>query len=141
LTASGLATHAEDTTASKAPEVDTSSSPESVTSYIHVYYFHGDRRCKTCNTIESNTKEVLDTVYADKLTSGTVKWSVKNTDQKDNAHFEKDFELLFGSVVIVKFVNGKQVEWKNLQKVWELVWDKSAFNDYVQKELDAYLVK
>ena len=106
---------------------------------VVVYYFHGDRRCKTCNAIESNSKALLDLVFAEQMKSGTIEWRVRNTDEKKHAHFEKDFNLLFGSVVAVKMKDGKQVEWKNLQKVWELVWDKDEFNSYLETEVKAYL--
>ena len=106
---------------------------------VVVYYFHGDRRCKTCNAIESNSKALLDSVFAEQMKSGTIEWRVRNTDEKEHAHFEKDFNLLFGSVVAVKMKDGKQVEWKNLQKVWELVWDKDEFNSYLETEVKAYL--
>lgn len=104
-----------------------------------VYYFHGDRRCKTCNAIEANTKAVLDKRFAEQMKSGAVQWHVINTDKEENAHFEKDFQLLFGSVVAVRNHNGKQVAWKNLQKVWELVWDTDKFNTYLEKEFTEYL--
>jgi len=108
---------------------------------LRVYYFHGDRRCKTCNAIETNTKALLDSRFVDELKSGKIKWSVKNTDKEENAHFEKDFNLLFGSVIVEKVINGKQSEWKNLNKVWELAWDKANFNKYIETELTAYLAK
>ena len=108
---------------------------------IQVYYFHGDRRCKTCNSIEANTKLLLESKFAAEMKSGKIKWSVINTDKKENSHFEKDFDLLFGSVVVVKLKDSKQVEWKNLQRVWELVWDKSGFNKYVENEIKMYQEK
>jgi hypothetical protein len=35
--------------------------------------------------------------------------------------------------------DGKQAEWKNLSRVWELVRRKDAFLRYVQDEVRAYL--
>ena len=106
---------------------------------VKAYYFHGTRRCKTCLAIEANTKEVLDKEFADELKNGVLTWQIVDIDQDENKHFEKDFDLMFSSVILVKYKDGKQVEWKNLQKVWELVWDKPAFSAYVLKELKSYL--
>ncbi len=106
---------------------------------IKAYYFHGERRCKTCLAIESNTKEIIEKSYADEIAQGLLSWQVVDIDQKDNKHFEQEFELMFSSVILVKYKDGKQVEWKNLQKVWELVWDKPAFEDYIRSEMRTYL--
>ena len=43
------------------------------------------------------------------------------------------------SVVIVDIRDGKQKQWKNLAKVWELLYDKDAFVNYVRDEINSYL--
>lgn len=119
-----------------APE---SVSPETSTITVKAYYFHGERRCKTCLAIEANTRETIEKGYPEELAQGQLSWLSVDIDQKDNKHFEKEFDLMFSSVILVKFRDGKQVEWKNLQKVWELVWDKPAFEDYIRNEIKSYL--
>jgi len=37
-------------------------------------------------------------------------------------------------------VNGKEKQWKNLQKVWELVHDEKAFKEYIRSEIKDYLL-
>jgi hypothetical protein len=39
----------------------------------------------------------------------------------------------------VKVRDGKQVEWRNLEKVWDLVGDKADFVKYVQTNVKDYL--
>ena len=41
--------------------------------------------------------------------------------------------------MLVEETRGKQVRWKNLPKVWELLPDKERFFDYVQGEVRGYL--
>lgn len=106
---------------------------------VKAFYFHGERRCKTCLAIEANTKETIEKGYAEELAQGMLSWQSVDIDQKENKHFEKEFDLMFSSVILVKYRDGKQVEWKNLQKVWELVWDKPAFEEYVRNEIQSYL--
>jgi len=106
---------------------------------INVYYFHGTRRCKTCLAIESKARAVIEKAFADEMKAEVITWQAIDTDLKENKHFEKEFDLMFSSVIVTKVKNGKQVEWKNLQKVWELVWDSEAYEEYVQKEVRAYL--
>jgi len=41
--------------------------------------------------------------------------------------------------VLVNEVRGKPAQWKNLEKVWQLLQDKPKFLRYVQDETRAYL--
>jgi hypothetical protein len=41
--------------------------------------------------------------------------------------------------VLVNEVRGKPTQWKNLEKVWQLLQDKPKFLRYVQDETRAYL--
>lgn len=58
--------------------------------------------------------------------------------EQGNEHFIKDYELYTKSVVIVDTRNGKQIRWKNLEKVWELLYSKDAFIKYIEDELRSY---
>jgi len=78
-------------------------------------------------------------VFAIRENDRWLSWEEVNFEEKEKAHYVKDFDLMFSSVIVVKYQDGKQVEWKNLQKVWELVRDKPAFTDYVQSEVKAWL--
>jgi len=51
----------------------------------------------------------------------------------------KDYELYTKSVVLSETKNGKEVRWKNLDKVWTLLGDEAAFKKYVRDEVSAYL--
>ena len=64
---------------------------------------------------------------------------VINVDEKENSNFSKDYQLFTRSVVVSDIVNGKETQWKNLQKVWELVRNEEAFKEYIQNEIKAYL--
>lgn len=108
---------------------------------VKVYYFHGNRRCKTCLAIESKSKVVLEKVFPEQMATGLITWQAVNTDLKENERFVTAYDLMFGSLIISKLENGRETSWKNLQKVWELVWNDTAFTDYIQKEVSAYLEK
>lgn len=118
------------------PGTEKSADPDTL---IKVYYFHVSRRCKTCLTIEANAKEAVETRFHTEMASGLISWEEVNFDEEENAHFVKDFDLMFSSLIIAKYQDGKPVEWKNLQKVWELVRDKPSFLDYVQSEIQVFL--
>ncbi len=104
-----------------------------------VYYFHGNMRCPTCNTLEAYSKEAVETLFAEELESGRVEFQVVNYDETWNEHVLTDYDLSFQSLVLVEMKDGKEARFTNLDKIWELVGDKSAYFEYVRNEIDAYL--
>jgi hypothetical protein len=107
---------------------------------IMVYYFHTTRRCPTCRKLEVYTREAVEKGFAEALKGGKVEFKVVNIDEPQNKHFVEDFKLYTKSVVLVDMVEGKQLRWKNLEKVWELVVNQPSFIAYIQDEINAYLV-
>jgi hypothetical protein len=106
---------------------------------VVVYYFHGNVRCVTCKTIEAYAGEAVQAGFPDALEDGRLEWRPVNVDEPANEHYVQDFQLVTRSVVIEEAAAGKQVRWKNLQRVWELVPDKDAFLEYVQDETRVFL--
>jgi hypothetical protein len=100
-------------------------------SQVIVYYFHGDRRCKTCRTIEAYAEDVVRSRFGNELDSGRLAWKVVNYDEAENAHFIKEFSLVSASIVVVEVEGGEPVRFETLQKAWTLVRDKPGFDDYV----------
>lgn len=115
-------------------------SPESSSSLkVIAYYFHVTVRCVTCRTIESHSKEAIDRGFPEELKKGVIEWRPVNVQLLENRHFIQDYRLFTRSLVLVKVKDGKQVEWRNLEKVWELVGDKEAFLRYVRAHVSTYL--
>jgi hypothetical protein len=106
---------------------------------IIVYYFHGTRRCATCKKIEAYSQEAVETKFKKELESGRLEFLPINFDEEGNEHFIEDYKLYTKSLIVCGYEKGKQVEWKNLEKVWEYVYDKDAFFKYVQDEVALYL--
>lgn len=102
---------------------------------VTAYYFHGDRRCVTCRTIEAYFHEALD----DKIHEGRLNWSVINVQEAGNDHFIYDFDLSASSAVFARYKDGKLVNWRNLSQVWKLVRDKPAFLEYIKTEVTLFL--
>jgi hypothetical protein len=109
------------------------------TSEVVLYYFHGTRRCNTCQTIESYAQEAVEGKFKNALQAGTLSWSPLNTDESENAHFVKDFALVSSSLVLVEVDGGEVVRHQVLQEAWTLVRDKPGFIEYVQKSVGEYL--
>jgi hypothetical protein len=106
---------------------------------VIAYYFHVSVRCPTCRAIEEYAREVVERGFAAQLKSGALEWRPVNVQLPQNRHFIRDYQLYTRSLVLVKLKDGQQVEWRNLEKVWELVSRKTDFLKYVQTHVRAYL--
>ncbi|HMN11349.1 MAG TPA: nitrophenyl compound nitroreductase subunit ArsF family protein [Bellilinea sp.] len=124
------------TTAAISPKDNTS--PEFDDKVI-VYYFHGNSRCVTCRTIEAYAKEAVEASFADQLSAGKMEFKVINVETPNTVHFIQDYQLYAPTVVVARFENNSQLDWKNLDKVWNLVSDKRAFMSYIESETAALL--
>ncbi len=106
---------------------------------VVAYYFHLTARCTTCRTIESYSREVIEQRFARDITKGRLEYKMVNVQLPENRHFVKDYQLFTKSLVLVRFENGKQAEYKVLNDTWELVGDKKAMQAYVEREVRGYL--
>lgn len=103
------------------------------------YYFHGTKRCNTCRAIEAQAREALESGFPEALLAGRLEWREVNVDQPGNDRFVKEYELTGSTLVLVEIRDGAPVRFKRLGKVWDLVADRPAFQDYVQQETRAWL--
>lgn len=117
---------------------DVSATDDAASEFV-LYYFHGARRCNTCRSIESQTQDAIEGGFAAELEAGKLQWKVLNTDEPDNEHFLKDFDLVGSSLVLVEMKGDSVVRHEILQDVWTLVRDEPRFRQYVQRSVDGYL--
>lgn len=106
---------------------------------VKVMYFHGPMRCQGCIQIENDTKNTLNTVFTNELKSGKVKLSIIDYISDTKHQYEKKYKLETQTLIIAKYVNGKQKSWKNLDKVWEYSGDYEKFSSYLTNEINNYL--
>ena len=104
-----------------------------------VYYFHGDVRCPTCHKLESYAQEAVETTFAEELGAGLVQWKPVNVDRPENAHFVKDYQLVTKSVILSEVIDGRETDWKNLDKIWDLVGSKDVYLDYIRENVKIFL--
>ncbi|RJP17382.1 MAG: hypothetical protein C4520_16585 [Candidatus Abyssobacteria bacterium SURF_5] len=117
----------------------TTSQDNSASNQIVASYFHGNRRCRTCLTIEAYTEEALKEKFAEELEKGKLVWRSIDITVAENKHFVNDYQLYAQSVVLSAVQDGKQTKWKNLDKVWQLVRNKQEFFSYIQTEAADFL--
>ena len=106
--------------------------------FIATYYL-SNIRCPSCLTIEKLTEKTLKTKFPEELAGGLLQWRTINIDEKGNFHFVKDYNLYTKSVIISENKDGKEIRWKNLPKVWELLGDEDKFARYLTDEINAFM--
>jgi len=106
---------------------------------VTAYYFHGTFRCPTCHKLEEYAKETIENNFKNDLTAGKLSFKIVNVENKGNEHFAKDYQLYTKSVVLSLTKDGKEVRYKNLDKVWEYVGNKDRYENYVRDEIAAFL--
>jgi len=110
--------------------------PPATSPGVLVYYFHATTRCATCKTIEAYAHETVASKFAADLEARRLEWQAVNVDEPANQHFIRDFQLYTRSVVVVDAKDPKR--YKVLDRVWQLVGDKAAFQKYVEQEIRAF---
>lgn len=106
---------------------------------IVVSYFHTTVRCASCLKVENLTTLAVTTRFAVPISEKRLVWRVVNVDEPENDHFTKDYGLYTKSVVVSEVRDGREVRWKNLDQVWKLLGEPERFQDYVEKEVRAFL--
>lgn len=106
---------------------------------VVVYYLHTTYRCPSCYRIEEWTAAAVTGRFAPELDQGLLEWRVLNVDAPPNAHFIEDYQLFTKSVVVSEVKNGREVRWKRLDRVWDLLEDPKAFEAYIEREVRSFL--
>lgn len=101
---------------------------------IIAYYFHGNVRCPTCIKLEEYSGEAINQGFSNEIKNGRLEFKSLNVDEETNSHYIKDYSLVSRSLVLSKIENGKEVKWKNLDMIWNLVRDHDKFMEYVKTE-------
>jgi len=106
---------------------------------VVAYYFHGNIRCPTCHKLEQYSKEAIEANFKDAIASKKLEFKIVNVEEKGNEHYGGDYQLYTKSLVLSLVKDGKEVKWKNLDKIWEYVGNKQKFLDYVQSGVSDFL--
>ena len=106
---------------------------------VIAYYFHGSFRCPTCRNLEQYAKETIENNFEKELTEGSLIFKAVNVEEKGNEHFVNDYQLYTKSLVLSLVEDDKEVKYKNLDKIWEYVRDKTKYIGYVKSEVNNFL--
>lgn len=74
---------------------------------VEVLYFHSKQRCATCMAIEKNTKELVESAFAEKLNNGELVFKSVNITEEET--LADKYEVSWSSLIIVDYdKNGKE---------------------------------
>ena len=104
-----------------------------------VYYFHTEYRCWSCNQFENLTKEVLEESFQDQVENRKLEFIPINVETDHNKHFIEDYKLITKSIILSLQKENKQLDWKNMDKIWTLVRDTKKFKSYIKEGITNYL--
>jgi len=100
-------------------------------------YFHRTQRCPTCLRMGSYSEEAVVKGFAKQIEHGTVEFHYVDFQDEKNASLSKAYKIGGPSLILVKVVNNKAVEAKNLQEIWTKNRDKDVFLKYVRDNVTA----
>jgi hypothetical protein len=102
---------------------------------IDVTYFHATQRCQGCMTIEELTEGTMKDYFAKELKDSSMTYSSIDFLDPKNEHFQDDYKFEVQTLIISKKVNGKEVKWKNLEKIWDLYSNPTNYTKYLESEI------
>lgn len=76
---------------------------------VEVLYFHGKKRCITCNAIEHLTKEVLENDFSKELADSTLVFEVIDISLPENENIADAYEVSWSSLFINKWTDEKEL--------------------------------
>jgi hypothetical protein len=78
------------------------------TAKIEVYYFHFTRRCMTCQNVENVSKKAVESLYPEKVKSGTISFQSVNLDEKAGEAIGAKYKIEGQTLIVI--CGDKQVD-------------------------------
>lgn len=79
-----------------------------------VYYFHLTNRCKTCLSIESTTKKVLEQYFKTQLNDRVIIFKTFNIDLPENKAISEKYQAYGATFALAPVVSGKEAGTEDL---------------------------
>ncbi len=102
-------------------------------------YFISGTRCESCKKIEQFSRETAEKNFPAEITGKKLIFRVIDTGEAVNHHYIDDYKLTSKTVVVSHRVDGKETEWKAMDKVWDLLDDPEAFRAYLAVPIRKHL--
>ncbi len=108
---------------------------------IEVLYFHATMRCQGCMTIEDFTQKSLNAKFQNEMKNSKIILKSIDFQQTENEHFAEQYKFESQELILSKKVDGKEVKWKKLDKIWDFSSNYAKYEKYIKKEIDKFSKK
>lgn len=112
---------------------------DSKTAKIQVIDFHSTHRCFTCNAIEENTKNTLDTYFSKQIKEGIISFQIINVDEKENEKIAEKFEAFGTSLFLNVISNGNEKAINLTDFAFENAREKDNFVNGLKDKIEEQL--
>lgn len=68
---------------------------------VGVYYFHFERRCNTCISVENNSKRALEELYPEQVKSGEYFFKAVNLDESEGKEIGEKMDVGMQTLLVV----------------------------------------
>ncbi len=75
---------------------------------VEILYFHGKKRCITCQAIEDLTKEVVEESFADAINNKKLVFKIVDFSTPDGEKIANEYEIAWSAILINKWEGGKE---------------------------------
>ena len=100
---------------------------------VVVYSMHLTIPCITCKQIEELTGGLVRTEFRNELETGRLE--LRSADFQENDELARHYGVGTSTVVVAKFRDGKEIEFRRLDDVWTKVDKPTEFTDYVRRAI------
>jgi hypothetical protein len=113
--------------------------PDPPADRVVAIYFHRTQRCPTCQTMGGYAEEAVKQGFAEQVENGSVAFHYIDFQDEKNAALTKCYQIDGPALILVKVVDNKVEEYKELHEIWVKVRKKPEFLAYVRENVKAYL--
>ncbi|MDD5561653.1 MAG: nitrophenyl compound nitroreductase subunit ArsF family protein [Candidatus Omnitrophica bacterium] len=106
---------------------------------VIVYYFRGTSRSPSCRDLERNCKEAIETEFKGALASGKLEFQVVILGNNGEGYYAGYYKVCAKTLILSLVKSGKEVKWKDLDKIIEYAENKAELSDYIQSEISGLL--
>lgn len=73
---------------------------------LQIYYFHTTRRCPTCNSIEDNIKQVLESDFKNEIERGIINFKSLNVEDAENKGLAEKYQATGAALHLIDMQEG-----------------------------------
>lgn len=110
--------------------------------YVEVVYFHGLKRCPTCRAIEEETRQLVDSIFADDLKSGSLRFTIVDISTPEGEAIADRYEVSWSSLFINQWRNGSEQRHDYTDFAFECARSNPAeYKDSIAKDIRTLLAE